>query len=54
MKAESGKRKCGKGGMMSMLDKLPGMKNLPAGAKDQINNKSFNTMEAIINLLKSG
>jgi signal recognition particle subunit SRP54 len=37
------------GGMMSMLDKLPGMKNLPAGAKDQINNKSFNKMEAIIN-----
>lgn len=39
----------GMGGMMSMLDKLPGMKNLPAGAKDQINNKSFNKMEAIIN-----
>ncbi len=25
----------GMGGMMSMLDKLPGMKNLPAGAMDQ-------------------
>lgn len=37
------------GGMMSMLDKLPGMKNLPAGAKDQVNNKQFNKMEAIIN-----
>jgi len=37
------------GGMMSMLDKLPGMKNLPAGAKDQMNNKSFGKMEAIIN-----
>lgn len=37
------------GGMMSMLDKLPGMKNLPAGAKDQMNDKSFGKMEAIIN-----
>lgn len=37
------------GGMMSMLDKLPGMKNLPAGAKDQVNNKQFVKMEAIIN-----
>ncbi len=37
------------GGMMSMLDKLPGMKNLPAGAKDQVNNKQFGKMEAIIN-----
>lgn len=37
------------GGMMSMLDKLPGMKNLPAGAKDQMNNKQFGKMEAIIN-----
>lgn len=37
------------GGMMSMLDKLPGMKNLPAGAKDQMNNKQFVKMEAIIN-----
>jgi signal recognition particle subunit SRP54 len=39
----------GMGGMMSMLDKLPGMKNLPAGAKDQMNNKQFGKMEAIIN-----
>lgn len=37
------------GGMMSMLDKLPGMKNLPASAKDQVNNKQFVKMEAIIN-----
>jgi signal recognition particle subunit SRP54 len=37
------------GGMMSMLDKLPGMKNLPDGAKDQLNNKQFVKMEAIIN-----
>ncbi len=39
----------GMGGMMSMLDKLPGMKNLPSGAKDQMNNKQFGKMEAIIN-----
>jgi len=39
----------GMGGMMSMLDKLPGMKNLPAGAIDQMGNKQFNKMEAIIN-----
>lgn len=39
----------GMGGMMSMLDKLPGMKNLPAGAMDQMGNKQFNKMEAIIN-----
>lgn len=37
------------GGMMSMLDKLPGMKNLPDSAKDQLNNKQFVKMEAIIN-----
>lgn len=37
------------GGMMSMLDKLPGMKNLPAGAMDQVGDKQFKKMEAIIN-----
>ncbi|MGI5310072.1 signal recognition particle protein [Rheinheimera sp. WS51] len=37
------------GGMMSMLDKLPGMKNLPAGAMDQMGDKQFIKMEAIIN-----
>lgn len=37
------------GGMMSMLDKLPGMKNLPAGALDQVGDKQFKKMEAIIN-----
>jgi len=37
------------GGMMSMLDKLPGMKNLPAGALDQVGDKQFKKLEAIIN-----
>lgn len=37
------------GGMMSMLDKLPGMKNLPQGAMDQMGDKQFKKMEAIIN-----
>jgi len=37
------------GGMMSMLEKLPGMKNLPAGAMDQVGDKQFKKMEAIIN-----
>ena len=39
----------GMGGMMSMLDKLPGMKNLPAGAMNQMGDKQFVKMEAIIN-----
>jgi len=37
------------GGMMSMLDKLPGMKNLPQGAMEQMGDKQFKKMEAIIN-----
>jgi len=37
------------GGMMSMLDKLPGMSNLPEGVKGQVNDKTFVQMEAIIN-----
>ncbi|WP_372625679.1 signal recognition particle protein [Arsukibacterium sp.] len=37
------------GGMMSMMDKLPGMKNLPAGAAGQLDDKQFVRMEAIIN-----
>ncbi|MBV2128863.1 signal recognition particle protein [Arsukibacterium indicum] len=39
----------GMGGMMSMMDKLPGMKNLPAGAAGQLDDKQFIRMEAIIN-----
>jgi signal recognition particle subunit SRP54 len=37
------------GGMMSMMDKLPGMANLPDAAKSQMGDKTFNQMEAIIN-----
>ncbi|MDP8163410.1 signal recognition particle protein [Pasteurella skyensis] len=37
------------GGMMSMLDKLPGAKNLPAHVKNQVDDKMFHKMEAIIN-----
>lgn len=36
------------GGMMSMLDKLPGMQNLPDGVKGQMGDKTFIQMEAII------
>ncbi|CCQ12269.1 Signal recognition particle, subunit Ffh SRP54 (TC 3.A.5.1.1) [Pseudoalteromonas luteoviolacea B = ATCC 29581] len=37
------------GGMMSLLEKLPGMNNLPDAAKGQVSDKAFNQMEAIIN-----
>ncbi len=37
------------GGMMGMMDKLPGMSNLPANVKDQVDDKVFNQMAAIIN-----
>lgn len=37
------------GGMMSLMDKLPGMKKLPAGAASQLDEKQFVRMEAIIN-----
>jgi signal recognition particle subunit SRP54 len=36
------------GGMMGMLDKLPGMANLPANVKDKVDDKMFKQMEAII------
>ncbi|MEM5532193.1 signal recognition particle protein [Pseudoalteromonas arctica] len=36
------------GGMMSMLDKLPGMSNLPDTVKGQMGDKTFIQMEAII------
>ncbi|SFC85884.1 signal recognition particle protein [Pseudoalteromonas denitrificans] len=36
------------GGMMSMLEKMPGMANLPDAAKDQMGDKTFTQMEAII------
>ncbi|KDM92595.1 signal recognition particle protein [Photobacterium galatheae] len=37
------------GGMMGMLDKLPGMSQLPGNVKDQVDDKIFVQMEAIIN-----
>ncbi len=37
------------GGMASMLDKLPGMSNLPDMVKDQVNDKHTNRMLAVIN-----
>ncbi|MFM2485790.1 signal recognition particle protein [Celerinatantimonas yamalensis] len=37
------------GGMMGLMDKLPGMGQLPAGVKDQMDDKVTIKMEAIIN-----
>jgi len=37
------------GGLTSMMDKLPGMGNIPQAAKDQMNDKVTVRMEAIIN-----
>lgn len=37
------------GGMMGMMDKLPGMSQLPDNVKDKVDDKMFNQMEAIIN-----
>ena len=36
------------GGVASMMDKLPGMGEIPQAAKDQVNDKEFSRMEAII------
>ncbi|WP_116475078.1 signal recognition particle protein [Zobellella maritima] len=37
------------GGMMSLMDKMPGMSQLPENVKDQVNDKLTVRMEAIIN-----
>jgi signal recognition particle subunit SRP54 len=37
------------GGIGSMLDKLPGMANIPEAAKNQVNDKELVKLEAIIN-----
>ena len=42
------------GGMMSLMDKMPGMGNMTAKIKDQANDKQFNQMEAIINSMTPG
>lgn len=42
------------GGMMGMLDKLPGMSQLPGDMKDKVDDKIFMQMEAIINSMTKG
>ncbi|GLR72038.1 signal recognition particle protein [Agaribacter marinus] len=42
------------GGMMSLMDKLPGMGGMSAKIKDQANDKQFTQMEAIINSMTPG
>ncbi|MFC7003511.1 signal recognition particle protein [Bowmanella sp. JS7-9] len=42
------------GGMMSLMDKLPGMGNMTAQLKDKANEKTFSQMEAIINSMTPG
>lgn len=42
------------GGMMSLMDKMPGMGNMTAKIKDQANDKQFTQMEAIINSMTPG
>ncbi|GAB3523761.1 signal recognition particle protein [Photobacterium alginatilyticum] len=42
------------GGMMGMMDKLPGMSQLPDNVKDQVDDKMFVQMEAIINSMTPG
>lgn len=37
------------GGITNLIDKLPGVSNLPEAAKNQVNDKEFRRMEAIIN-----
>ncbi len=42
------------GGIASMLDKMPGMNNLSQMAQQQVDNKVFSQMEAIINSMTPG
>lgn len=42
------------GGMMSLMDKMPGMGKMTAKIKDQANDKQFTQMEAIINSMTPG
>ncbi len=37
------------GGMASLMDKMPGMGNLPPAAKNQVNDKQFTQMIALVN-----
>lgn len=40
------------GGLMGIMNKLPGMNSLPAQVKDQINDKKLTRIEAIINSMR--
>ncbi|MDH5191603.1 MAG: signal recognition particle protein [Gammaproteobacteria bacterium] len=42
------------GGVGAIMDKLPGMGNIPQAAKSQVNDKEFVRMEAIINSMTPG
>ncbi|PSV99981.1 signal recognition particle protein [Photobacterium lipolyticum] len=42
------------GGMMGMMDKLPGMSQLPDNVKGQVDDRMFLQMEAIINSMTKG
>ncbi|MCW8828880.1 MAG: signal recognition particle protein [Gammaproteobacteria bacterium] len=42
------------GGVGSLMDKLPGMANIPDAAKSQVNDKEFKRLEAIINSMTPG
>ncbi|MCC6208669.1 MAG: signal recognition particle protein [Gammaproteobacteria bacterium] len=41
------------GGVASLLDKLPGMSGIPQASRDQVNDRQFIHMEAIINSMTS-
>jgi signal recognition particle subunit SRP54 len=42
------------GGMASIMDKLPGMSQIPEHLKNQVNDKEFKRMEAIVNSMTPG
>jgi signal recognition particle subunit SRP54 len=42
------------GGVGALMDKLPGMANVPAAAKNQVNDNEFKRLEAIINSMTPG
>jgi signal recognition particle subunit SRP54 len=42
------------GGIASLMDKLPGMSQIPDAAKNQVNDKEFKRLEAIINSMTPG
>ncbi|MBE0509634.1 MAG: signal recognition particle protein [Chromatiales bacterium] len=42
------------GGLGALMDKLPGMANIPEAAKNQVNEKEFGRLEAMINSMTPG